>query len=204
SAYNVDDGWDLYAKTDTGAIGPVTLEYCIAYQNGQTSNGGSTTESDGNGFKLGGDTIAVDHIVTGCIAFKNKKHGFTYNSNPGSIKVTHCTSWANGQYNYAFDKGVHIFTANLSWSGTGSDHLATGVTDNGNVWWQNGVSVATGGLSTLSAADFQSLTFTFKRDADGSPNLGTFLKLTTNSALVNRASDGYDIGARSNQGNDQF
>lgn len=204
SAYNVDDGWDLFTKTETGAIGPVTLEYCIAYRNGQTSSGGSTTDSDGNGFKLGGDNIAVNHIVTGCIAFKNKKHGFTYNSNPGGIQVTHCTAWANGQYNYAFGKGVHIFTANLSWEGIGSDNFATGVTDNGNVWWQNGKSVATGGLSTLTAADFQSLTFTFKRDTDGSPSLGAFLKLATNSALVNKASDGYDIGARSNQSNDQF
>jgi hypothetical protein len=202
SAYNVDDGWDLYTKTATGAIGPVTLEYCIAYQNGHTSTGSSTTNSDGNGFKLGGDKIEVNHVVTNCIAFQNKKHGFTYNSNPDSIAITHCTSWSNGEYNYAFDKGKHIFTDNLSWSGTGSDHISG--TDNGNVWWQSKKSVATGTLSTITADDFQSLTVSVSRDIDGSPVLGTFLKLATTSALINKGSDGYDVGARSNQSNDQF
>ena len=72
AAYNVDDGWDLYSKTDTGAIGAVTIRNSIAYANGATSDGTSTSNSDGNGFKLGGEKIAVNHIVENSIAFNNK------------------------------------------------------------------------------------------------------------------------------------
>lgn len=52
-------------------------------------------ESGGNG-KLCGEKIAVNHIAENSIAFKNKKHGFTYNSNQGSIVMTNNTSWNNG------------------------------------------------------------------------------------------------------------
>src|SRR5699024_6608545 len=71
SAYNADDGFDLYTKSDRGAIGPVTIKNCIAYRNGGTSDGGGTSNGDGNGFKLGGEDVAVDHIVVNNIAFQN-------------------------------------------------------------------------------------------------------------------------------------
>ena len=98
---NVDDGWDLYTKGDSGAIGPVTLINCIAFNNGVTSgrytNGKpyGTPNSDGNGFKLGGETIAVPHQVINCIAFNNLASGFTDNSNPGPLYLENCTSYNN-------------------------------------------------------------------------------------------------------------
>ena len=99
---NVDDGWDLYTKGDSGEIGPVTLINCIAFNNGVTSgrytNGKpyGTPNSDGNGFKLGGETIAVPHKVINCIAFNNLASGFTDNSNPGPLYLENCTSYNNG------------------------------------------------------------------------------------------------------------
>ena len=93
---NVDDGWDLYAKGETGPIGPVTIKNCIAFNNGVTSYGVGTANSDGNGFKLGGESIAVSHIVENCIAFNNLATGFTDNSNPGTIVISNCTSYNNG------------------------------------------------------------------------------------------------------------
>lgn len=36
---NIDDGWDLYTKSGTGAIGPVVIENSIAYNNGTLTNG---------------------------------------------------------------------------------------------------------------------------------------------------------------------
>lgn len=99
---NVDDGWDLYTKGDSGEIGPVTLINCIAFNNGVTSgrytNGKpyGTPNSDGNGFKLGGETIAVPHKVVNCIAFNNLASGFTDNSNPGPLYLENCTSYNNG------------------------------------------------------------------------------------------------------------
>ncbi|WP_083461307.1 Ig-like domain-containing protein [Cellulosilyticum ruminicola] len=98
---NVDDGWDLFAKPATGPIGPITIRNCIAFRNGATTDGTFTKNSDGNGFKLGGSKIAVSHVVENCIAFENKNHGFTDNSNPGTITVRNCTS-----INNALDSGI--------------------------------------------------------------------------------------------------
>ena len=99
---NVDDGWDLYTKGDTGPIGSVTLINCIAFNNGVTSGKNTdglpygTPNSDGNGFKLGGEVIAVPHVVKNCIAFNNLACGFTDNSNPGPLNIQNCTSYNNG------------------------------------------------------------------------------------------------------------
>lgn len=196
AAYNVDDGWDLYTKSDTGPIGAVTIRNSIAHHNGQTSDGTSTTDSDGNGFKLGGEKIGVNHIVENSIAFQNKKHGFTYNSNPGSIQMKNNTSWANGQSNFAFDVGTHIFTNNLSFQGGASDKTSGTDVSSTNVWWKNKKSENAKGL-LASAEDFVSLTPTLTRNSDGSPNLGNFLKLASGSDLIGSGTpSGTNIGAR--------
>lgn len=196
SAYNVDDGWDLYTKSDTGAIGAVTIKNSIAYKNGQTSDGTSTTDSDGNGFKLGGEDIAVNHIVQNSIAFQNKKHGFTFNSNPGSITMKNNTSWSNGQSNFAFDEGTHQFTNNLSFAGGASDKTSGTDVSSTNVWWKNNATVNAKGLAA-SAADFVSLTPSVSRNSDGSPNLGNFLALASGSDLIGSGTpSGTNIGAR--------
>jgi hypothetical protein len=197
--HNVDDGWDLFTKSDTGPISPVTIENCVSYSNGAVSDGGSTTASDGNGFKLGGEDIPVNHIVRRSIAFGNKKHGFTFNSNPGSITMTNNTSWDNGQENIKFDTGTHVFTNNLSFQGTNSDHTTGTDVAGSNCWWKNGVSVNAKGL-VVSAADFVSLTPTVTRNADGSINLGNFLRLASGSDLINAGTpSGTDIGAIESQ-----
>ncbi|WP_312370756.1 right-handed parallel beta-helix repeat-containing protein [Lachnoclostridium sp.] len=121
---NVDDGWDLYTKTDTGKIGSVTLRNCVAFRNGATSSGVFTANSDGNGFKLGGSSIAVAHNVENCIAFENKNHGFTDNSNPGPITLKNCTSFNNsladgGKSNFDFaraDTSNNYFTNIITFS----------------------------------------------------------------------------------------
>jgi hypothetical protein len=59
----------LYTKDDTGPIGSVYFENCEASYNGKTENGSTTTDSDGNGFKLGGSGISVDHNKFNCKAF---------------------------------------------------------------------------------------------------------------------------------------
>jgi hypothetical protein len=196
---NVDDGWDLYTKAATGPIGAVTFEGCVSYNNGVTSAGVSTANSDGNGFKLGGDKIAVNHIVKNCISFNNKQHGFTYNSNPGSISLTNCTSVNNGiksGSNFAFDKGTHVFTNLLSYKASASDKTSGTDVLNSNVWWQNKKSVNGKGL-VCSDADFISLTPTVTRNADGSINLGNFLTLATGSDLIGSGTpSGTNIGAR--------
>lgn len=98
--YNVDDGWDLYTKDETGPIGSVYFEDCEASYNGKTESGQYTADSDGNGFKLGGSKISVDHKLVNCKAYNNKKHGFTWNSNPGNLVLIGCQSSGNGGNNF--------------------------------------------------------------------------------------------------------
>ncbi|MCR4821914.1 MAG: right-handed parallel beta-helix repeat-containing protein [Treponema sp.] len=90
--HNVDDGWDLYAKIETGPIGAVLLENCIAYNNGRKID--NTGKGDGNGFKLGGDGIAVKHRIINSVSFNNDLNGITTNSNPALI-VEKCTMYGN-------------------------------------------------------------------------------------------------------------
>ncbi len=97
---NADDGWDLYAKTETGKIGKVTIENCIAFGNGFNIDG-TTTYGNGNGFKMGGESLSGLHEISNCVSFGNKLKGIDSNSCPDII-VKNCTSIYNGKYNYAF------------------------------------------------------------------------------------------------------
>lgn len=106
---NSDDGWDLYGKEDSGNIGTVILYNCVSFENGflaksydtPTADGlgtyktYNTTNGDGIGFKLGGSSMESDVIMENCLAFNNKLHGFSDNSNPGFIKMTNCTAVNN-------------------------------------------------------------------------------------------------------------
>lgn len=116
---NSDDGWDLFAKSDTGNLGQVIIYNCVAFENGYLENtqeisnaryGSSfntgfaeanqnsytTRDGDGNGFKLGGESMYGDVFVYNCLSFGNRMHGFTDNSNPGYLSIKNCTSVDNG------------------------------------------------------------------------------------------------------------
>ena len=93
---NSDDGWDLYAKTETGPTGVVTIKNCIAFRNGFTENGKGYGDCDGNGFKLGGGGVGTRHVITNCLAFENLNCGFTDNNNPLFGEMKDCTAYNNG------------------------------------------------------------------------------------------------------------
>lgn len=93
---NSDDGWDLFAKTETGPIGVVTLQNCVAFRNGFTEDGRGYGDCDGNGFKLGGSGVGSAHVVKNCLAFENLNCGFTDNNNPKLGSISDCTSYNNG------------------------------------------------------------------------------------------------------------
>ncbi len=97
SHHNVDDGWDFYAKVETGRTGAVLVENCISYANGQMMD--RSGRRNANGFKLGGEGLAVKHIIRNCLAFDNALNGITSNSNPALI-VENCTSVHNDSSNY--------------------------------------------------------------------------------------------------------
>ncbi|QLQ36362.1 cellulose-binding domain-containing protein [Micromonospora robiginosa] len=158
SHHNIDDGWDLYTKTDTGAIGAVTIEDSLSYNNGTLSNGTQNTNGDRNGFKLGGEDIAVNHTVRRTIAYRNGKHGFTYNRNPGTMTISNNLSIDNTERNFSFDAGTSVFRGNTSCrSGSGSNDKTVGNVDASNQFWSgaNGSRCATyaGALGWSFAAD---------------------------------------------------
>ncbi|MER7837390.1 right-handed parallel beta-helix repeat-containing protein [Streptomyces sp. NPDC096040] len=137
SHHNIDDGWDLYTKTDTGAIGPVTIEYSLSYGNGTLSDGSQSGDGDRNGYKLGGDDIAVNHVVRHDIAYGNGHHGFTYNSNPGTMTVSNNVGIDNAERNFSFDAGTSVFRTNTScrFAVDGSNDKTVGNTDSSNQFW---------------------------------------------------------------------
>ncbi|GAA2500661.1 family 16 glycoside hydrolase [Winogradskya humida] len=155
---NIDDGWDLYTKTDTGAIGPVTIEDSLSYTNGTLSNGTVNANGDRNGYKLGGDDIAVNHIVRRNVAYNNGHHGFTYNSNPGTMTISNNVGVNNAERNFSFDAGTSVFRNNTSCrSSSGSNDKTVGDADSSNQFWTgtNGSRCAnlTGALGWSFASD---------------------------------------------------
>ena len=103
---NSDDGWDLFAKVDSGNIGTVVLYNCVSFENGYLpyqidKEDGSgvrtynTLNGDGIGFKLGGSTMEGNVLVENCAAWDNKLHGVGDNSNPGVISVKNFTAYNN-------------------------------------------------------------------------------------------------------------
>ncbi|MFE9723980.1 right-handed parallel beta-helix repeat-containing protein [Streptomyces sp. NPDC005794] len=165
---NIDDGWDLYTKSETGPIGPVTIEDSLSYDNGTLSDGTVNSDGDRNGYKLGGDGIEVDHIVRRNIAYDNGKHGFTYNSNPGSMTVSDNISIDNAERNFSFDKGTSVYRNNVSCRGDdGSNDKTVGDADSSNQFWTgtNGSKCsAYSGAMDWSFAEDGSLVVTFGGD----------------------------------------
>jgi pectate disaccharide-lyase len=153
---NIDDGYDLFTKTDTGAIGAITIEDSLAYDNGTLSNGGQAGSGDRNGYKLGGEDIAVNHTVRRNIAFENGKHGFTYNRNLGSMQILNNLSIGNEERNFNFDGGTSVFRNNTSCNSGSTDRII-GNSDSSNQFWSgsNGsrCSSFTGALAWSFAAD---------------------------------------------------
>ena len=91
---NADDGWDFYAWTD-----PVTVKNSWAFNMGGTTAG---AQSNGNGFKMGGNDVSAKHVMSNLFAFYNQGNGghkadwgFTNNSNPASMTCSGCGAWNN-------------------------------------------------------------------------------------------------------------
>ena len=95
SHHNNDDGWDLFAKKDTGAIGVVKIYNCISYRNGTLING-YNTKAGKNGFKMGGEGIGVFHEIHQSLSFANGGNAITSNSNPSLLVYDTTTVLAGG------------------------------------------------------------------------------------------------------------
>ncbi len=100
SHHNGDDGWDLYTKSGTGPIAVVVLENCMSYKQGYEllPSGESVARKSGghNGLKLGGEGVAVPHVIRNCKTFMNESAGagISSNSNP-CLVARDCVSYMN-------------------------------------------------------------------------------------------------------------
>lgn len=131
---NIDDGYDLYTKSDTGPIGAVTIEDSLSYGNGTLSDGSQAGNGDRNGFKLGGEDIPVNHVIRRNIAYDNGKHGFTFNRNTGTMTVSDNVGIGNTERNFNFDGGTSVFRGNTSCD-SGSNDRVIGNSDSSNQFW---------------------------------------------------------------------
>lgn len=90
---NIDDGWDLYAKSTTGSIGVVVIEDSVAFDNGFLEADPADT-GEGNGFKLGGESMPGAHLLRDAISYGNLATGVTSNSGP-DVRLENVTSVGN-------------------------------------------------------------------------------------------------------------
>ncbi|WP_099468051.1 right-handed parallel beta-helix repeat-containing protein [Konateibacter massiliensis] len=222
---NSDDGWDLYAKTDTGAIGVVTIQNCIAMRNGMTEDGTTKDSCDGNGFKLGGSGVGTPHVVTNCIAIQNLHHGFTDNNNPSALQITNCTAFDNNtggsKNNFSLYRCLNAYVANcVSYTTSSTSDKFVNLSAkylvyyNSSKWYKvtdlqvmDTSSSATRGtvLSTgITSSDFTSTSVpavgtdfdTLWRNSDGTLNTKGVAMIASSSSYAAFSSDGGTIGSR--------
>lgn len=112
---NIDDGWDLYAKSVSGEIGSVTIENCVAYNNGWLTTDDITDPNyvygEGNGFKLGGGYLKGGHKLINSISFDNHAKGITSNSCP-DCQIINAISYNNSLKNDAYNVGLNTKDSN--------------------------------------------------------------------------------------------
>jgi hypothetical protein len=186
---NIDDGWDLYAKVETGPIGAVTIEKCVAFNNGFLSDGRGY--GDGNGFKLGGDGISVEHVLKDSIAYGNRNVGITSNSNP-SCRVYNCISYGNSANGIAlYGKGEAARNFELS----GVISMKNGSADNTKeqelasasnyLWTGSKCANSEGKELTYSIFASTDLKIIPTRNANGSINMNGLLEFKEGSKVEN-------------------
>ncbi|WP_153461888.1 bacterial Ig-like domain-containing protein [Sediminibacillus terrae] len=181
--HNIDDGWDLYTKAGTGAIGVVLIEDSIAYQNGTLSDG-TVGDGDKNGFKLGGEGIHVPHIIKDSIAFGNGAAGFTSNSNPGVIAENNIAyNNAGGNIDFSTYESINQdFTIDrfISYQSeyTAGDVYPQALISETNFFFDGAHTLNSKGVE-LTDDSFVSLEpeLPYQRDAEGSIIKGDFLKV---------------------------
>ncbi len=204
--HNADDGWDLYAKVETGPIGAVTIQNCVAYANGYLEDG--TNAGNGNGFKMGGSNMPGAHKLINSYAFYNKAKGIDSNSGPDII-VENCTTYNNESYNVAFYTNIN---QNTNYQATGvisykDNDVKSGYDKYDNLkprgdqdtskfmgetnyyWLENGAVNASGAAITgdiFVSTEFKGVV----RNEDGTINLQGFLELKEDANVPGGAQPG--------------
>ncbi|TCK92768.1 uncharacterized protein DUF1565 [Natranaerovirga hydrolytica] len=135
---NSDDGFDFWMATST-----IVLENNWAFGNGNPDIWNHPDfDGGGNGFKLGGNHLPGNHIVSRNMAFDNHGKGFDHNNNTGALTLIHNTGYNNGirinGRNFDFPNnpanGQHTFINNLSAQSPVDVRIASNSVQQGNSW----------------------------------------------------------------------
>lgn len=204
AAYNADDGWDLFAKVETGAIGQVTIQNSVAFKNGYVldENGQEVDAGNGNGFKMGGSSISGQHILRNSVSFSNKAKGIDSNSCP-DIEAYSSTSYNNESFNVAFytndakntafiAKGILSFkdSSNAAGQTVAEQFKPKGTQETSayenamNYYWRGENSTNSEGIAA-TAEWFQNMDMNsaihggIRRNTDGTINMNGFLAVTS-------------------------
>lgn len=204
AAYNADDGWDLFAKVESGSIGQVIIRNCVAFKNGYIlgDNGEEIDAGNGNGFKMGGSSMSGHHRLENSVAFGNKAKGIDSNSCP-DIQVYSSTTYNNESFNVAFytnDAKETAFIAKGILSFKDSQNAAENLVaeqfktkgaqvesdylNEMNYYWMGEKSINTEGIEA-TASWFRNMDMKsavnggIYRNADGTINMNGFLELTS-------------------------
>lgn len=204
AAYNADDGWDLFAKIETGAIGQVVIQNCVAFKNGYVldENGQEVDAGNGNGFKMGGSSISGHHILRNSVSFGNKAKGIDSNSCP-DIEAYSSTSYNNESFNVAFytndakntafmAKGILSFkdSSNAAGQTVTEQFKPKGTQETSayenvmNYYWRGENSTNSEGIAA-TAEWFQNMDMNsaihggIRRNTDGTINMNGFLAVTS-------------------------
>src|SRR5574344_605552 len=200
---NCDDGWDGFVKTDGGFPDnrTTTYENCWAFKNGYIEQGGSTSNGDGNGFKLGSAYGIHNFILNRCLAVENYQKGFDQNHNPGTMIFNNCAGYAKpllankSHFTYRIDESVSnghevIFTNCVAISDGISDRTKSAYAPysiSGNK-----VTFVTCDFNTLPT-DYQSVDPTGmdgERDASGNLPVLPFMRIAEgNSKLIDKGTE---------------
>ncbi|HPJ79944.1 MAG TPA: hypothetical protein PK489_14210, partial [Prolixibacteraceae bacterium] len=197
-----DDGWALADNSY------VELDGCWSFKNGRM-------EGAGNGFKIGfipqKATIPVLRVVKNCIAAFNRASGLTTNDNNNyTIAPSHIynniayhngyySEWKNPVYGFYLystngtdqEELQRIFRNNISYKNQGAavgDGYYHDVlyTHSHNSWDISGLTVADADFLSVDSTGISG-----PRQADGSLPALNFLKLASNSQLIDK---GVDVG----------
>lgn len=209
--HNADDGWDFFAKVETGNIPSVVIMNCVAYANGYIEGpDGLIDAGNGNGFKMGGSSLPGSHVIVNSVAFDNKAKGIDSNSCPDNV-VVGCTSFNNENSNVALytndakntnfrTNGVVSFRTanvkvadNLKKKGTQDEVKLFNATD---YYWLSATGAANAADKLLKETDFVTLNTSdvkVTRNADGTINMNGLGMLTADA----RKTLGVGIGADS-------
>jgi len=189
---NSDDGWDGLLSTGFTSNPYTVYDSCWCFMNGYLKSGVAST-GNGNGFKMGGNNMRHDALLTNCIAAFNRVKGFDQNNNNGSMTLFNCTGYANrpnfGMNNNDPDAGeVMIVRNSVSFGGLTSDAFRSVCVRTNNSWQLTSPSVTSASFMTLDSTGLRN-----PRNADGSlPYVNfNFMRPSAGSRLIDA---GMDVG----------